>query len=753
MKTGPMSVALPWSLSHYIPLNGFHPLYRALIDHAPQDVLPYAWDNVKLYERFASDDAVRDAVLRAAQRQHDEDSAHPEGTVARAYYDYIGPPNRVLTGELIGDLEFHHTAPFPSLTRPFVFHCESFAPVFLPFAEQGSDGLPRHEALREHYRRVLGHPLCLGIFSHIPETLNNLSRFFSDAAIDRRLHSSRIGLSANRVNPGDVPDRSSLAHPRFLFINSAHQDVRNFFLRGGHLVLRFWKAYKQSGREGTLLLRCAKPDEAALKEHGVDVAFLMAETGRSVLWVEDYLAGHELGALLASAHFFLLPSLSLHSVSIMQAMMTGAVPVVTDTIGTSAYMADNVTGIVLQGVRHALMRPDPNTGILVDSYRDALDLAEPLVAQLMRRITALLDAPQAYLELRARGCAHAKQQFSGEAFSDRFWGTVAELYGRYQASESTPRAAPGAVAYGLADCMLRGDRWAAVFDTATRPMRRIYTGHSSVFEYGGAFVHIHGNPRMALNDWSPLGQYYNPDAQPTTFAEHLSDLRGKYLACGEAAQAGVGRLWLVEALSRALRPVPGLHSFAAGVLRRVRLRRGPSSLSVAAPDGGHDVELMRQGMHGFNVIRYARRYYAIPQGEGAFEPEKVKARAYSSCFSGASVDEVLQQLRAAASRRRPPKPTPPVPAEKREPHVELVVEGLQGFNIVCVGATFYAILQQEGAFRIDKAASRGYRCSFSGESVEEVQKAVLSFVSSHPPKRWGWRRKYVKQTLNSSLDI
>lgn len=752
MKAGPMCVALPWSLSHYIPLNGFHSLYRALIDHSPRDVSLHAWDNVKLYERFASDDAVRDAVLQAVRRQRHEDCAHQDGTVARAYYEYFGSPNRVLTEGLMGDLEFHHTAPFPSFTRPFVFHCESFAPVFLPFAEQGSEQLPRHEALREHYRRILGHPSCLGIFSHIPETLTNLSRFFSDAEIDRRLRSSRIGLSAKTLMPGDVPDRSSLKHPRFLFINSAHQDVRNFFLRGGHLVLRFWKAYKQSGREGTLVLRCAKPGEAELKERGVDVAFLTAETGRSVLWVEDYLASYELSALLGSAHFFLLPSLSLHSVSIMQAMMTGAVPVVTDTIGTSAYVTDDETGVVLHGVRQAVMRPDPNTGILVDSYRDALELAEPLVSQLLRRVTALLDAPQAYLDLRAQGCEHAKRQFSGEAFSNEFWGTVAELHDRYKASESTP-AVPGAVAQGLGDCTLRGERWAAVFDTATRPMRRIYTGHSSVFEYGGAFVHIYGNPRMSLNDWSPLEQYYNPDAQPTTFAEQLSDLRGKYLACGEAAQEAGGRPWFVEAMSRALRPVPGLHSFAAGVLRLVRLRRRSAASGVEAPDGGHDIELMRQGVHGFNVIRYARRYYAIPQGEGAFEPEKVKARTYSSCFSGASVDEVLQQVRAEASRRRPPKPAPLVPAARHEPTVELVVEGLHGFNIVCADATFYAILQREGAFRIDKAASNGYRCLFTGESVEEVQRAVVSFVSSNPPRRWGWRRKYVKQTFNSSLDL
>lgn len=748
-----MRVAVPWSLSHYIPLNGFHPLYRALVDHAPRNVSLHAWDNVELFERLGADAAVRDALIEAADRRRETMRAHAEGTLARAYEEHFGAPNRALTTELTGDIEFHHTAPFPSLERPFVFHCESFAPVFLPFAEQGGEALARVDELRAHYLRILGHPLCLGIFSHIPETLDNLSRFFSDAEIDRRLHRSRIGLSANMGSEAATRDPASLARPTFLFINSAHQDVRNFFLRGGHVVLRFWQAFRQSGREGVLFMRCAKPDAAALKAHGVDLEFLTAETGRSVRWIQDYLASHELDALLAEAHFFLLPSLSLHSVSIMQAMTTGAVPVVTDTIGTASYVTDVKTGVVLQGVRQAIMRPDPTTGILVDSYRDAIDLTQPLAAQLMQRIVELLDAPHAYWQLRERCLAHARQQFSGEAFAEQFWGAVGERYERYLGEQRNAQAAARSAvqvhARALTDCTLQGERWAAVFETATRPMRRIYTGHSSVFEYGGAFVHVYGNPRMAMSDWSPLSQYCDPDAQPTTFARSLSDLRGIYLASGDMAQAGVGRHWFVELASRALMPVPGLHSLAAGILRFVRQRRRRPPSSAGARDAGEDIELMRQGVHGFNVIRYARRYYAIPQGEGAFEPAKVESKGYSSCFSGGSVEEVLRQVRAKAVKPRAPAP----PGQTREAPVELVVEGWHGFNIVKVDATFYAILQRDGAFRIDKAVANGYRCLLSGKSAQEVQDLVLSFVASNPPKQWGWRRKYVKQTLNSSLDI
>ncbi|HJZ11677.1 MAG TPA: hypothetical protein VJ521_05985, partial [Acidobacteriota bacterium] len=333
-----LSVAVPWALSHYIPLNGYHPLYRALFDHVPGSIDLNAWDNVKLHNCFARDIALREAVLKAANVAKRKSQQSDAGSIARTYLDYFWPPNQALTTELKGDIEFHHTAPFPSLTRPFVFHCESFAPVFLPFAQQGSGGLEKHQEIRKHYRGIFSSPLCLGIFSHIPETLKSLSRFFPDPDIDRKLFSSRIGLSANAfVDPGP-PRKPSLSRPKFLFVNSANQNPRNFFHRGGHIVLRFWKEFKTNGRDGFLMLRCAKPSERDLLDYDVDTSFLSAETGRSIVWIEDYLANHELNALMASSHFFLLPSASLHSVSIMQAMNLGTIPVVTDTVGTSVYV-------------------------------------------------------------------------------------------------------------------------------------------------------------------------------------------------------------------------------------------------------------------------------------------------------------------------------------------------------------------------------------------------------------------------------
>jgi len=46
-----LSVAVPWGLSHYILSNGFHPLYRALLEPASPEIEVCAWDNVKLHKK------------------------------------------------------------------------------------------------------------------------------------------------------------------------------------------------------------------------------------------------------------------------------------------------------------------------------------------------------------------------------------------------------------------------------------------------------------------------------------------------------------------------------------------------------------------------------------------------------------------------------------------------------------------------------------------------------------------------------
>ena len=618
---------MPWSLSHYIPLNGFHPLYRALVDHAPADISLNAWDNVKLYRHFAGNPQDRERALSLATSYWQDNQRIGSKTVARAYADYFYPPDRVLTEALSGEVEFHHTAPFPSLTRPFVFHCESFAPVFFPFGQQGHGAFDKPEELRLHYKRIFTNPLCQGIYSHIQGTLDSLSTFFSDPVIDGKLFSSKIGLSRSSVDPRIFPPRKPIDKPRFLFINSAHQMLANFFNRGGHVVLQFWKEFRNAGREGTLILRCGRPDDDVLASHGVDPAFVRSELGRSILWVEGYLSNPEINALMADAHFFLLPSASLHSASILLAMTLGAVPIVTDTLGTSVYVTDREDAIVLRGVRDEIWHLDPNTGVLVDHYERMPNLGSSLVAQLVERVFELLDSKDAYAALSHRSVERARVKFSGETFATEFWDSVTAKAGERRDVRIGSSGAAD-LARSLRNCTLDAAAWTRVFESSPQPMHLPGAGTSPVFEIGGAVVHFVGSPPTTLTDWSVLARYFSSDAPEAIFANTLLDLGDELRNAAAASTEGAVRRVLPQASEGA----------ANGVAAET-----PAGISHAA---GHTLRLpiLLSSVRGHNIVAFNGMFYGVPQRLGPIKLEEVDIAALPEIICGASEDSVKKVI-------------------------------------------------------------------------------------------------------------
>jgi glycosyltransferase involved in cell wall biosynthesis len=559
-----LRIAVPWSLSHYIPLGGFHPLYRALFDHAPAHVDLIAWDNVKLYRHFARDPADRKRVSAlASSRRHARMNTSP-GRVAKIHADHVYPPDAILTEALSGELEFHHTAPFPSLTRPFIFHCESFAPIFFPCV-QGLGKSGKHEELRLHYQRILSNPLCQGIYSHALETLDGFSNFFRDSAIEAKLFRSRIGLSRQSLDPALLDSRKSLHTPRFLFISPAHQGSETFFARGGHIVLRFWKEFRVAGRDGMLVLRCRRPDDGALALHGVDPVFVSIELGRSILWAEGYLANHEINALMADAHFLLLPGASLDSASILLAMTLGTIPIVTDVPGVSTYVTDREHAIVLKGLRDEIWHLDPDIGILVDHVERMPNVTTTLVTQLFNRVVELLNSKEAFVGLSHRTTERARIEFSGEAFGSAFWDSVTA---KAQQSRHSPTPRIEKLTAALQNCTFEQDAWSRVFESSTQPMPLLDTGTCTVAELGGAVVNLAGPAPTGPADWSVFARYYSAGAPKTIFAKTLVELGDVYLTGKDLESRPASRTW-VGSISAALMRFPRLHSMVSRSYRNV----------------------------------------------------------------------------------------------------------------------------------------------------------------------------------------
>jgi hypothetical protein len=484
----------------------------------------------------------------------------------------------------------------------------------------------------------------------------------------------------------------------------------------------FWEKFIANGRDGLLIFRCGKPSDMELRQHGVDASWVNAQIGRSIIWDQDYLTRHEMNALMASAHFFLLPGASLHSVSLMEAMRSGTVPIVSDIESTSLYVNDGEHGIVLQGkggVKDSWYKEEAASA-KVGGYEQRQEQEDVLVEQLTSRVGVLLNDHARYWDMQR--CAHsrARERFSGESFAHEFWNSVSHLYSESMQSSTTGGRVTTRLGQSLSGCTIQGDGWRRVFESPTQPLLRIRTGYGVVWELGGAMIHAHRNPRIKLHDWSVLASYYNAIGPRLTFANTISELKGMYLCPLEGRRENMRRK-VIRWLSSFLKPFPILHHYAAHILVVSRQYRGLKFLkSKVQPD----IELVRQGISGYNIVRHGDQYYAIPQYEGEFSPEKADGGGYSACHVGDSLDEVLRSIEACLLK------SGPLSCNDDHGLVNVVVEGFHNFNIVRRGNEFHAILQSETESISGKHLSGRYASSFSGSSLEEVERKVLLADSS-----------------------
>ena len=250
-----------------------------------------------------------------------------------------------LEGRII-DLEIHHTAPMHFSQNPFVIHLESFKPFFFPLLDQGKS-TPLSENDLVYYKMKLESKNCLGIISHIKSTLEDLDKVFASDIIRKKLFYMPIGIESREVKT-KVDTGSG---PVFLFINSAHQNPANFLNRGGLATLSFWFDYIRAGNIGKLVLRTSKPTAETLGEYWQELEDFEREHPETILWFEHYFSDSEMDLLFQKSDFFMIPSFSLHSHSIMRALKSGLIPIVSDANGYEEYITPNKTALVVEGVK------------------------------------------------------------------------------------------------------------------------------------------------------------------------------------------------------------------------------------------------------------------------------------------------------------------------------------------------------------------------------------------------------------------
>ncbi|SMF71541.1 Glycosyltransferase involved in cell wall bisynthesis [Tistlia consotensis] len=499
-RAGALNILLPWTLASYIPLNGFHPLYRSLASIEPRDAR-------LLVPGPLSGEQYRQAIVAGLYAPN---AVPPTPEWARSgdrhfdFRDYaLGhvPSDLLYAGRISADVELHHTAPVTSGTRPFVLQFESFLPVFFPHFQQGGGPDPqRVDAIRRFFGALFETENCLAVTSHIQSSLDQFSDFFRSTKIDAKLVHLRNGIDASfRADAVErAPDRFD-----FLFINSAHQNPASFALRGGPACLALALDLIREGLPVRFHFRTRRPSDADLTAWGIDPLFVRHQENEGIVWIESYLSERSLGRLMAQSHFLLLPSANLHSVSILSAMLNGTVPVVTDTYGTEAYVTDEVDGVVLTGVRDAAWRQLDAQRLVADDHAAYHALRAPLSRTLSERIRALIGQPERIAALSEAARRRAETVFDGRAFAE---GLVELVRARLPGGGS-PVGHPPPDIYDVS----WGEEWTSDlspghFDGPPHPVPLLDTGSGRIFRLRDRHVFVPDArmPETALRHWSEL---------------------------------------------------------------------------------------------------------------------------------------------------------------------------------------------------------------------------------------------------------
>src|SRR5262249_7297194 len=137
--------------------------------------------------------------------------------------------------------------------------------------------------------------------------------------------------------------------------NSAHQDPNSLVRRGGIFAIQILDIVRRERPAAKLLFLGTRAQRLFSEPSGLGASILNDESvrellhrdGDNIIWMNRWLPERALDRSLASADFFLLPSIDLHSSSILRAMSHGCIPIVSNAYAIPELISHDQGGIVL----------------------------------------------------------------------------------------------------------------------------------------------------------------------------------------------------------------------------------------------------------------------------------------------------------------------------------------------------------------------------------------------------------------------
>lgn len=418
-----LELALPWGMSYMTQQNGYHPLYSYLLRNHPPEIKLNCLDDVKTRHNLKHQPLDVDKLVRKGKDCLDNlPPFFAEHFKSETLLLELG-----LAAEIPGDIEFAHTSPMVTGTRPFILHLESFFSLFLPFEGNPTAIIDDTFELKAPMRELLASNNCVGIYSHLKQTLHEIAVYFNCPTIESKLSHIPIGFDDGYQRPPKKLRHNS--SPRFLVLCSAHQNPNNFIDRGGIIVLEAWKKLHHLFPDSQLIWRSQRPSPDIIeniKQSNIVNTDTLLE---SVTWIERQLNDRELDHLFAYADFVLIPSLWLHSTTILRALANECIPIVSDIPQLDEYRGNG--GLyAIEGIR--ALNWSMKNGINIPN--GSLSYIPSIVNRLVETVERLWE--DGGISARRRSTSTYREYYNGKTRASEFYAQLLGLNSKEQITSS-----------------------------------------------------------------------------------------------------------------------------------------------------------------------------------------------------------------------------------------------------------------------------------------------------------------------------
>lgn len=404
-------IITPWNLPNYIPLNGFHNLYNSIFYHSREiEFITKELNKMKGFD-------FKRGFFNSNEKRYFDDSYKK-------------------------NIFFHHTNTVNvNLKSKFIFHLESFLPLFMPLTFQGNAKNKDLIKAKKKIKNIFEHENCLAIFSNIRSTINDLNNFFDSKIIKEKIvyvknsYPQSFFQNLQSVKKKEIDIFKKKLHIKkkdliFFHGNSASGNSSQLELRGGIVSIKAALKLLKKKKNLKFIFRCSFPAEHILETYKINHREL-EKYKKNFIWFDSFLTDKEIAILYKISHFFLLPGANLHSASILQSMISKTLPVILDTKGNEEYLNED-TSVFIKGYRKKIWKNLNDLNIEIDNHKIYINNIQKISLEVEAEILKILKNKNLYKKKIKECYLRAKKVYNSKINSDIFEKKILEIIKKHR---------------------------------------------------------------------------------------------------------------------------------------------------------------------------------------------------------------------------------------------------------------------------------------------------------------------------------